>query len=492
MKTEPSAARLRGNEQVVAHALGEVRTFLDELKNGTRKYKTIASLGGQVAEAYRGRCVLELLQNAHDALTETPGSDPGLITFSLETGPDPMLLVANSGHAFELKDFKGLCRLGQSPKDPNKSVGNKGLGFRSVLEVASSPEIRSTATAEGRAAFVFRFDPAICGEVAAAIAALNDRGLAARSPFDSSLPLVDWTEDQLNRYRDCLSGESADGPGEARRFLSPYDIPLPIEGSSAAVDDLLRAGHVTVIRLPLDGGRGGSVEEATASVKTQLEGLLDLSMTLFLPRLKELVVEIDGERSVVTRIVDADDTLTGSGGARRQTVSISRTGPTRDEDSTGLFRVWTRALGGEADPEWAERIRGTVQHLPNHWPEVDRAEVGIAVRDGPKPDEGTFVIFLPTEMATGAGADINAPFFSTLDRRGIDFTDAYNTLLLGCIADLCLNAVDDLLDGEPESLRGQALVDILGAWSKVGDTGQTRMETDGTHRRRVQVRKVPS
>ncbi len=479
MKTEPSVARSRGNEQIVAHALGEVRTFLDELKNGTRKYKTIASLGGQVAEAYRGRCVLELLQNAHDALPETPerpGGDPGLITFSLETAPDPVLLVANSGHAFKLQNFKGLCRLGQSPKDPNKSVGNKGLGFRSVLEVASSPEIWSTVATEGRAAFVFRFDPATCGEVAAAIAALNDRGLAARSPFDSSLSLVDWTEDQLRRYRDCLAREDADGPGEARRFLSPYDIPLPIEESSAAVDDLLRAGHVTVVRLPLDGGRRGSVEEATDSVKRQLEGLLDLSVTLFLPRLKALVVEIDGERSVVTRIVNADDTLSRSGGARRQTVSISRTGPTPDEDTTGRFRVWTRALGGEADPEWAERIRGTVQHLPNQWPEVDRAEVGVAVREIPKPDEGTFVIFLPTEVATGIGANINAPFFSTLDRRGIDFTDAYNSLLLGCIADLCLEAVDDLLDGEPEPFRGQALVDIVGAWSKVGDTGRSMLD----------------
>lgn len=476
MKTEPSAARSRGDEQIVAHALGEVRTFLDELKNGTRKYKTIASLGGQIAEAYRGRCVLELLQNAHDALTETPGGDPGLITFSLKTAPDPVLLIANSGHAFRLKNFKGLCRLGQSPKDPNKSVGNKGLGFRSVLEVASSPEIWSTVATEGQAAFVFRFDPAICSEVAAAIAALNDRGLAARSPFDPSLPLVDWTEDQLRRYRDCLSRESADGPGEARRFLSPYDIPLPIEGPSAAVDDLLRAGHVTVIRLPLDGGRGGSVEDATDSVKRQLEGMLDLSMTLFLPRLKALVVEIDGERSVVTRIVDADDTLSRSGGARRQTVSISRSGSARDEDATGRFRVWTRALGGEADPEWAKRIRTTVQHLPNQWPEVDRADVGVAVRESPKPGEGTFVIFLPTEMATGIGANINAPFFSTLDRRGIDFTDAYNTLLLGCIADLCLDAVDDLLDGEPETLRGQAVVDILGAWSKVGNISQSMLE----------------
>ena len=339
MTTEPSPARLSGNEQIVEHALGEVRTFIDELKNGPRKYKTIASLGGQIAEAYRGRCVLELLQNAHDALPETPGGDPGLITFSLETAPDPVLLIANSGHAFERKDFKGLCQLGQSPKDPNKSVGNKGLGFRSVLEVASGPETWSTATTEVGTAFVFRFDPAIRGEVAAAIAALNDSGLSARSPFDPSLPLVDWTEEQLERYRDRLSGEHVDGPGEARRFLSPYDIPLPIEGPSAAVDDLLGAGHVTVVRLPLDGGRGGSVEEATASVKAQIEGLLDLSMTLFLPRLKALVVDIDGERSVVTRIVDADDTLNGSGRGRRQTVSISRIGPTRDEATIGRFRV---------------------------------------------------------------------------------------------------------------------------------------------------------
>ena len=59
------------------------------------------------------------------------------------------------------------------------------------------------------------------------------------------------------------------------------------------------------------------------------------------------------------------------------------------------------------DAEWAERIREAVQHLPNKWPEVERAEVGIAVRESAEPNEGKFVIFLPTEMATGTGTDIN-------------------------------------------------------------------------------------
>ena len=48
--------------------------------------------------------------------------------------------------------------------------------------------------------------------------------------------------------------------------------------------------------------------------------------------------------------------------------------------------------------------------------------------------------------------------------------------MLGCIADLCLDAVDDLLDGEPENLRGQAVVDILGARGQVGDTGQSMLK----------------
>ena len=475
MISGPSPARSSRNEHVVEHALGEIRTFVDELKNGTRKYRTVASLEVQIAEAYRGRCVLELLQNAHDALGDMPGAEPGLVTFSLATEPVPVLLIANSGRPFERKDFKGLCQLGQSPKDPNKSVGNKGLGFRSVLEVASAPEIWSTASIKGGTAYAFRFDPAVGDEVAAAIGALDKDGLAARSPFDPSMPLVDWREDQLAGYRRRVAEERVDGPGEARRFLSPYDVPLPIEGRRPEVDELLRAGHVTVIRLALDGGQGGSATKAVASVKAQLEALLELSTTLFLPRVEALVVDIDGGRSVVRRTVEADDAV-GESGARRQTVRMSRTGPNRDDDATGRYRVWTRMLGGAADPEWAARIRAAVRTLPNKWPEVDRAEVGVAVREGPEPDGGRFVIFLPTAMATGTGAHFNAPFFGSLDRKRFEFGGEYNGLLLGCVVDLCLDAVDDLSTGEPEESRGRALVDILGVRGDIGDDGPDLLE----------------
>lgn len=130
MKAELPSPRQAGNRVIADHATSEVRSFFDQIKNGTTGYRTIASLDAQVAQEYRGRCVLELLQNAHDALAERKPNDPGRISFVLQTSPEPVLLIGNTGRPFHHDDFKGICQLAQSPKDPNKSVGNKGLGCR--------------------------------------------------------------------------------------------------------------------------------------------------------------------------------------------------------------------------------------------------------------------------------------------------------------------------------------------------------------------------
>ena len=479
MPTDLPRAQRIANEEIVSHSLGEVRTFIDELRHGTRKYRTVASLGGQIAEAYRGRCVLELLQNGHDALPDPPSGDPGMVTFALATEPTPVLLVANSGRGFERKDFKGLCQLGQSPKDPNRSVGNKGLGFRSVLKVASAPEIWSTSAAEGDPTFVFRFDPAFPGNIAAALEDLSANGLTARSPFSSTAPLVDWTERQLKHYRDRLLKDGVDAPLEADTFLSPYDIPLPIQGRRGAVDELIRNRHVTVVCLPLDGGRTGDVHEAVASIKEQLEDLLDLATTLFLPRLRALIVDIDGQERLVERTVETEDKLGDYGRTRCQRVVITRVGPEEEEDATVRYGVWTRTLGGDGDAPGAARIRSAVRHLPNKWPEVDRVEVGVAVQEGNEAAKGRFVIFLPTEMRTGTGAHINAPFFGSLDRRRIVFNDEYNRLLLDCVLDLSLDAIDNLVIGEPENVRGQAVIDVLSSNDEVGELGQSMLDLVG-------------
>ena len=163
-------------------------------------------------------------------------------------------MIGNSGHPFCLKDFEGLCQLGQSPKDPNESIGNKGLGFRSVLEVSTCPEIWSTTPTGGGTSFVFRFDPSVSGQVAAVAREIEEKGLDASSPFDPARPLLDWSQEQPDQYRERM----IDGPREAGEFLSPYLIPLPMEGVFPEIESLRSAGHVTVVRLRLDGGGAGT------------------------------------------------------------------------------------------------------------------------------------------------------------------------------------------------------------------------------------------
>lgn len=460
-------SRKAGDDRIVTQAQSQVQSFFDELKNGTQNYRTIASLDGQIAQEYRGRCILELLQNAHDALTNVECSDLRQIAFVLSTSPEPVLLVGNSGHPFRIKDFKGICQLGQSPKDPNESVGNKGLGFRSVLEVSSCPEIWSIAPPRSDISFVFRFDPSVSNEVATAAQTLEEQGLTVRSPFDPVIPLVDWTEGQLNQFRKRLSDTDFNSADEAKKFLSPYLFPLQIEGVLPEVEELLSAGYATVIRLRLDGGRVGTSEEAVQSVKDQLQKL-DAQSMIFLSHLEKLVIDIDDERRILERIVDSDIELSGCQRTRQQRLLVGCSGPAPEDNATRQFQVWTRIVGGDEDPEQAKCIRDVVKHLPNRWPEIRQVAVGTAVEEALDPEEGVFVIFLPTEMTPGTGAHINAPFYGSLNRRRIDFDDCYNKLLIESVLDLCLDAVSELISEEPEDWRAQAVIDLLSSTVMVG------------------------
>ena len=473
MNVQCSTSRQAGDKLIIAQAQRQVQTFFDEIKNGTQNYRTIASLDAQIAQAYRGRCILELLQNAHDALKAAPSGDPRQVSFVLNTSSRPVLLIGNAGTSFHPENFAGLCQLGQSPKDPNQSVGNKGLGFRSVLEVSTSPEIWSTAPIGSQTSFVFRFDPAVADRVAAAARELEEMGLDARSPFNSARPLLDWSQEQLAQYHNRITDAGLDCAREASEFLSPYLIPLPVRGMPPEVESLLGQGHVTVIRLPLDGGGAGTPDEAVQSVKEQLDAL-DARAAVFLSRAEKLVIDIDGEHRILERVVESEHEFSAFPRSRRQRLLVGQSEPASDEHSTREFQVWTRAIGGDDDPDQADRVRSVVANLPNRWPEVRRVVVGVAVEEAPSPDKGLFVIFLPTEMATGTGAHINAPFYSSLDRRHIDFGIPYNDLLLKCVLDLCLDAVADLVSDEPEEWRARAVVDLVSSPASV-DGGEWRV-----------------
>ena len=167
---------------------------------------------------YSGRYPLELLQNADDSVAERRRVDstaPASIRFELTR---QALIVADTGTGFSEDNVSGICSIGRSPKDPRTSIGYKGIGFKSVGEIAARPQIVSQGAR-------FMFD-------------------AARVRNEISARVPNLRPDQ--------------------RFPT-YAFPFPVTdgdlGDDAElVEALQRDGYATVIRLPLDAVRHEAVE----------------------------------------------------------------------------------------------------------------------------------------------------------------------------------------------------------------------------------------
>lgn len=91
-------------------------------------------------DGYRGRQILELLQNADDA--GVGATDSSHVTFFLDR---QRLVVANTGNPFTHDGLMSLVISDCSPKqlEQNRFIGCKGLGFRAVLTWTDRPLILS-------------------------------------------------------------------------------------------------------------------------------------------------------------------------------------------------------------------------------------------------------------------------------------------------------------------------------------------------------------
>jgi hypothetical protein len=123
--------------QIVHQNLGVYRAAPPRLQEDV-------SQEAQVASDYRGRLVYELLQNADDAM-EGQATQNDRVAFLIT---DDVLWMANSGRPLTEADVQGLCGLGASSKidaggTRRATIGHKGLGFKSVLEITEAPAVFS-------------------------------------------------------------------------------------------------------------------------------------------------------------------------------------------------------------------------------------------------------------------------------------------------------------------------------------------------------------
>ena len=457
-------------EDVISESLAQVRTFLDEVANGTANYRTLHSLNEQVEHQYHGRFAIELLQNAHDALRE--GRYIGRVEFRLqrEEGEFGTLYIANDGQPFQTKDFLGLARLGQSSKNPEESVGNKGLGFRSVLEVSSAPEVYSRVgrhsshpTFDG---YCFSFDPNVIQQIAPAVRELVSGRLDTPLPLAPEHQLVSWHEHRLREFQSRIRAKPEGWLETELTQLSPYLLPVPLRGARPArIREYADEGYATVVRLPL-------VSQAAADlVSARLTQLaVDEAAILFLEHLESIRIRTDRDDVVLRRVSrKRGDPLQGERVTVERVVDNAPAATSRAPELRRSFWLWSRVFGGDDSPAEALEIQQAAASLPGRWPEIRKATLSAAVEVSlgePKP--GRYSIVLPTDLPTGFAAHFSGPFYGTMDRRSIQFETSpgdagrtsLNALFLRYLARMVADVVDRVLLGKGVQ-EAAAILDAL-------------------------------
>lgn len=434
-------------DHVSEHLCSKVRVFLAEVAEGVSNYRSMHNLTEQVEHQYHGRFLIELIQNSHDAL----GGGGGRIEVRFEQGDGDhgSLLVANDGEPFSRSNFEKISALGQSDKDPQKNIGNKGIGFRSVLELTDSPEIysRRTPGSTDFDGYCFAFRPSTVSSLVEPMTQLaTEQGVPLWAM--SGRPLVrHWSDEMLAQYRARVASMGRDWLAQEVRYLSPYLLPVPLrETANASIQELEQAGFATVVRLPLKSSA------AASKVKEQLAALSPATC-LFLWNLRELKIRESASRQRTYC----------------RTVTPDATGPTRvvlsdDSSNKREYLLWRTSVRIENAPA---AVKAAVAALPGRWPEMHDAEVSIAIRSGVERDAGIFSIYLPTNEVTGSAVHVNAPFYGDINRTSIAFDNAYNRHLVDVAVDLALQAA--LAHTKDVSLdAGRAVLDLLSPLAKDG------------------------
>ena len=479
----------RYRSDIADRFIREARTFANELIEGTNNYQQLYSLSEQFPHDYHDRFLVELVQNANDAST---GGEVRIVLDELSEGV-PRLYVANQGKPFTRDNFEALCSLGLSDKDPNKAIGNKGLGFRSVLQVCLDPHIYSTADDPDRSdsggfdGYCFELTPSARDVVTRLINETLVKGRDSvnvsqvmKERFEAEVPLLSEpsrVERLCSRIRDdgcVVSGEV--------QYLSPYSFPLPLTHQSPQLDTLCEEGFVTVIELALT--RSEHLMAARRAI-----GSIVSEYLLFTPRLKKLSVQHithsdeDNLSMVLEKTPIGRDhrfyppaPLTGVEIVRRQDNAFLGNVPDNEEIED---RMWWIHAGDVA----GEQLKLALQELPAKWHGVTKATVHVALeRTLQEPQTGRFSIYLPTEKETGSPVSVNGPFYGNLARTDINFSKTYNNLLLEKAAALLVEMLNHIREaGHLED--GTAVLDILDCRTPQSDLVQLldrTLEESGT------------
>ena len=357
---------------------------------------------------YHGRYLFELVQNANDAILaidEFSEYDRGSRQRIRIELTQTALIVANDGVPFLEEDVDSIYRWGESSKDPNKSIGYKGIGFKSVLQITDAPEIFSRVVQ-------FRFDRETCYREVRAIVG---------DDVDLRLPIT--------------------------RFVFPYAIDqIDTKSDRALVRSLLDEERFsTVIRLPV------KAPHLRENVLERIGLDLDPALLLFLQGIDEIDIWLDGERKkTLRRRVRLPK-------ASRQACDVTL------YVGDSLASRWLLFTS----PKVEIRDRSITKSLrDNAWERVHRVGFSIAFpldhqgRLQPNPGCSTSLfVYFPTEVNSGLQYRIHGDFYIDAARKQVE-DRSYNRWLAVRIAEyLSTSVVPELVEHYPADVHlVQALI----------------------------------
>lgn len=408
-----------------------LRVLLTALSEGERDHEEISGLDAQIRTDYHGRFLIELIQNAVD-----PALKAGIDGARMLIVRTPELLaVLNQGAPFDEAGLRSIVSLGISSKKPDEAIGNKGVGFKSVFEVAHAAEIFG-----GTSLGDDLLTPGLRMRLTLA-PALGQEGLAA-----AAHTLLEGDPVCAGRIR-ARHGDVSVAINAALGKIPGWRYPqeLTAEAWSARAAELaleptdLSQFHTAVVlhlRPEAQPRIDGAIRELVGGTR---------EVHLFLPGLGTIEVSDATGRTLLEREDVLVDRTRGIAVRRLRSLAPDSAPETR------LFWVASTTVAG---PE----LEASARTLPGQgWAEVKRAEVQVALPvpegRGALPPDGRYFIGLPSKDATGSPFRVDARFHATLSRTALDRVDnPYNALLDRTAAQLAatlIRALRDAADDDP-------------------------------------------
>lgn len=414
MSSESTLADWAGADNSIARRLLQLNdTRRTSFKTDPGAFRSASNTVANAAEGdYKDRQLFELVQNAVDAMSSNAGAFSGGRVAVVLT--PAALYCANEGRPFSEKGFEALGWPNVSGKSDEQTIGQFGLGFRSVAHITNNPEVVS-------------------------------RSCSIR--YSREELLNEWFSDTPEFKR-----EFEDGIINLLAFAIPIDPKTRFQ-DDAVMQDLMKWAS-TVIKLPLDRDSQSSFVRLRRSMEEFPPEFL-----LFCRHLERLEFEVHDPGEITARSwwfgrsgkVESrqiGDNVT----VRCDRMSIPTSSGSKESNDWLVFSDVEIPIEDLLDREnpGLSRARkrksdGTLIPVTLSW----------AVNLSSPPNvKGRFWFFFPTQDEVSLRGIVNAPWDTNAGRTSLlpPVTNGFNELLMQRLVELIIIAIPEIARDTPSDV----------------------------------------